>query len=122
MYCSFDIHYSLFVIRYSNWTNREIFFIAYHPDRTYIKRNIITIERFDMKKHLQYTAIIEHEGDGYVSLCPELDIASQGDTVEEAKKNLQEAVELFFECASEQEIKDRLHEDIFITRLEVAVG
>ncbi len=75
-----------------------------------------------MKKHLQYTAIIEHEGDGYVSLCPELDIASQGDTVEEAKKNLQEAVELFFECASEQEIKDRLHEDIFITRLEVAVG
>lgn len=75
-----------------------------------------------MKKKLQYTAIIEHEGSGYTALCPELDIASQGDTVEEAKKNLQEAVELFFECASEQEINDRLHEDIFITRLEVAVG
>ena len=31
----------------------------------------------------QLTAIIEREGDGYVALCPELDIASQGDTVSE---------------------------------------
>ena len=46
------------------------------------------------------TAIIEREGDGYVALCPELDIASQGDTVEEARRNLEEALELFFECAS----------------------
>ena len=46
-----------------------------------------------MKRYM--TAIIEKEGDGYVSLCPELDIASQGDTVSEAKKNLQEALELF---------------------------
>ena len=43
------------------------------------------------------TAIIEKEGDGYVSLCPELDIASQGDTVELARANLKEALELFFE-------------------------
>jgi predicted RNase H-like HicB family nuclease len=46
---------------------------------------------------------------GYVSLCPELDIASQGDSIEEARKNLQEALELFFETASSQEIKKRLH-------------
>jgi predicted RNase H-like HicB family nuclease len=52
-----------------------------------------------MKKQL--AAIIEREGVGYVSLCPELDIASQGDTIEEARENLQEAVELFFETASE---------------------
>ena len=39
-----------------------------------------------MKKQL--TAIIEREGDGYVPLCPELDIASQGDTIEEARSNL----------------------------------
>jgi predicted RNase H-like HicB family nuclease len=44
------------------------------------------------------TAFIEREGDGFVSLCPELDIASQGKTVEEAAANLREAVELFFEC------------------------
>jgi predicted RNase H-like HicB family nuclease len=75
-----------------------------------------------MKKNYQLTAIIEREGDGYVSLCPELDIASQGDTVEESRKNLAEALELFFEHASENEIKERWHNEIFITRLEVAVG
>ena len=38
------------------------------------------------------TALIQEEGSGYVSLCPELDIASQGDTVEMARDNLREAV------------------------------
>jgi len=70
----------------------------------------------------QMTAIIEREGDGYVSLCPELDIASQGNTIEEARNNLREALELFFETASPQEIKQRLHEEVYVTRLEVAVG
>jgi predicted RNase H-like HicB family nuclease len=68
------------------------------------------------------TAIIEREGDGYVSLCPELDIASQGDTVEHARENLKEALELFFETASSNEIKQRLHGDVFVTQIEVAVG
>jgi predicted RNase H-like HicB family nuclease len=75
-----------------------------------------------MKKNYQLTAIIEREGDGYVAMCPELDIASQGDTVEESRKNLAEALELFFEHASENEIKERWHDELFITRLEVAVG
>ena len=75
-----------------------------------------------MKTNRNFTAIIEREGDGYVSLCPELDIASQGETVEEARKNLAEALELFFEHASESEIKERLHNEVFITRLEIAVG
>ncbi len=56
----------------------------------------------------QFTAIIEREGNGYVSLCPELDIASQGDTIEEACGNLQEAFELFFETASPNEIQQRV--------------
>jgi len=68
------------------------------------------------------TAIIEREGDGYVSLCPELDIASQGDTVEQARNNLKEALELFFETASAEEIGQRLHGDVFVTQVEVAVG
>jgi predicted RNase H-like HicB family nuclease len=75
-----------------------------------------------MNKKFQFTAVIEKEGDGYVSLCPELDIASQGETVEEATANLKEAVELFFENASNKEIKQRLHEEVFVTRLEVAIG
>ena len=58
----------------------------------------------------QLTAIIEREGDGYVALCPELDIASQGDSVDEARSNLTEALELFFETASDAEIRHRLHD------------
>ncbi len=70
----------------------------------------------------QLTAIIERDGDGYVALCPELDIASQGGTVEEARDNLREALELFFETASPIEVQARLREEVYITRLEVAVG
>ena len=52
-----------------------------------------------MAQHRQMTAIIEREGDGYVALCPELDIASQGTSIELARANLKEALELFFESA-----------------------
>lgn len=70
----------------------------------------------------QLTAIIEREGDGYVSFCPELDVASQGNTIEEARENLREALELFFEAASPEEIQQRLHEEVYVTRVEIAVG
>jgi len=68
------------------------------------------------------TAIIEKEDDMYVALCPELDIASQGNTVEEAKKNLEEAIALFLEHASPEEIEQRLKTELYITPLEVAVA
>ncbi|HSI74054.1 MAG TPA: type II toxin-antitoxin system HicB family antitoxin [Fimbriimonas sp.] len=55
------------------------------------------------------TAVIEREDDVYVALCPELDIASQGESVEVAKRNLQEAVTLFLETADAKEIERRLH-------------
>ena len=70
----------------------------------------------------QLTAIIECEGDGYLAFCPEVDVASQGASVHEASANLREAVELFFETASAAEIQQRLHDEVYITRLEVAVG
>lgn len=73
-------------------------------------------------KTRQLTGLIEREGDGYVALCPELDIASQGGSVEEARRNLIEAVELFFETADPAEVESRLHSEVFVTRLEVAVG
>jgi predicted RNase H-like HicB family nuclease len=68
------------------------------------------------------TATIWRESDGYVSLCTELDVASQGETVEEARNNLREAVELFFETASRSEIADRLNSEVYITPMEVEVG
>jgi predicted RNase H-like HicB family nuclease len=72
---------------------------------------------------MKLTAIIEREGaSGYTALCPELDIASQGESIERARDNLQQALELFFECAPPDEIAQRLHQDIFVTQIEVAVA
>ena len=68
------------------------------------------------------TALIQREGDGFVALCPELDIASQGDTIEAARDNLREALELFFECALPGEVEQRLAGDVFVTQVEVAGG
>jgi predicted RNase H-like HicB family nuclease len=73
-----------------------------------------------MKRKL--TVIIEREGDGYVALCPELDIASQGDSVEQAHTNLREALALFFEAASAEEIQRRIHGEVYVTQVEVAIG
>jgi predicted RNase H-like HicB family nuclease len=75
-----------------------------------------------MKTTRQLTAIIEREDDAYVALCPELDVASQGATVELARKNLIEALELFFESADPTEVARRLHGEVFVTSVEVVVG
>ena len=69
-----------------------------------------------------FTAVLIREDSGFVALCPEVDVASQGDSVEEAKANLREAVELFFECASPTEIKARLSSEAFVSSLEVQVA
>ena len=70
----------------------------------------------------QLTAIIQREADGFVALCPEFDVASQGDTIEAARENLREALELFFECASANEIQDRMGNEVFVTQVEVGIG
>jgi len=71
---------------------------------------------------MRLTALIEREDDGYVALCQEVDVAGQGDSIEEARNNLMEALELFFENASPEEVRQRLHGEIFITQVEVAVA
>ena len=70
----------------------------------------------------QFTAVIERDQDWYVALCPELDIASQGRSVEEARRNLIEAIELFFEVASPSEIRERVSPEVFVTQIGVAVA
>lgn len=69
-----------------------------------------------------FTAVAEKEGDGFVALCPELDVASQGDTVEETAENLREAVDLFLESAEAAEVARRLHPQVFVMRFEATVG
>lgn len=68
----------------------------------------------------RFIAVIEREGDAFVALCPELDIANQGDTIESARANLQEALELFLEVASDDEIRER--GELYVTTVDVAVG
>ncbi|MCE2557572.1 MAG: type II toxin-antitoxin system HicB family antitoxin [Acidobacteria bacterium] len=68
------------------------------------------------------TAIIEREEDLFVALCPEYDIVSQGASVSEARKNLQEALELFFEAAPSEEQERRYRSEVYVTNLYVAVG
>ncbi len=75
-----------------------------------------------MRAIQRLTAVIEREDDGYVALCPELDIASEGSSIEEARTNLIEALTLFFETASPSEVARRSHNEVFITQVEVPVG
>ena len=70
----------------------------------------------------RFPAIIEREGDLYVALCPELDVASQGTSIEDARANLVEALTLFFEVAEEAEVGRRLLGQTFVTQVEVPVG
>ena len=75
-----------------------------------------------MEQTRRLTAIIEREDDGFVALCPEVDVASQGSTIEEARANLIEALTLFFEVADASEISRRVHREVFVTQVEVPVG
>jgi predicted RNase H-like HicB family nuclease len=85
-------------------------------------RGSANMKEGDRVKQLKLTAIIEREGDGFVSICPELDIASQGDSREEARANLVDAVQGFFEVASKSEIEQRLGTERYVEQLEVTVG
>jgi predicted RNase H-like HicB family nuclease len=79
------------------------------------------MEGENMEKVLQLTAVIEREGKGYVATCPEVDVVSQGNTVEQARLNLLEAVEGFFEAASSSEIRRRLKKQTFVMPLMPAI-
>ena len=70
----------------------------------------------------QFIAIIERDADVFVAHCPDLDIVSQGATVDEARQNLTEAIELFFETASQSEIRERMNNEFYVTKVEVRVG
>ena len=70
----------------------------------------------------RFTVIVEREGDGYASLCPEVDVASQGRTVSEARANLKEALTLFLETAPAEETDRRMRGEVHVTRIKAPVG
>lgn len=71
---------------------------------------------------VHFIALIQEEGDGYAALCPELDIASEGNSVEETRLMLTEAVEAFFECAGAEEVEKRLGGPCYIVPLECRIA
>ncbi|MGH2443245.1 MAG: type II toxin-antitoxin system HicB family antitoxin [Chloroflexota bacterium] len=75
-----------------------------------------------MQQIERVTAIIESEGDSYVALCPEFDVASQGDSIEDSRRNLQEAVGLFLETAGRTEVEERFHKQVYVTQLDITIG
>ena len=72
-----------------------------------------------MKKLPSLTAVIGKEGKWYVATCPELGVASQGRTLKEAQDMVQEAVNLFLETASPEEIKRCLAKGARVRPLEL---
>ena len=69
------------------------------------------------------TAILTREGSGFVAMCPEVDVGShRGDAVEEAKANLKEAVELFLDLTLQQEVRQRMASESYISAMEVQVA
>ena len=68
------------------------------------------------------TAIVQRDGDGYVALCPVIGVVGQGDGVSEARENLEEALTLFFETASAEEVERRTLSELYVTHVEVAGG
>lgn len=75
----------------------------------------------------EFTAIIQQEEKGYTAVCPEVDVASQGDTVDQARSNLKEALELFFEVASPEELRELdlhnpIRNEVYVTSIKVAIA
>src|SRR2546421_12793593 len=91
-------------------------------DNGAMQKTKMRIRKAGARQKSAFTAILYREDDGYVATCPELDVASQGITVEEATANLTEAVELFLECADAKEIDERLVPEILVTHIEARHG
>jgi len=76
-----------------------------------------------MTKNITITAILTPEEGGYVVRCPELEITTEGDTKEEALKNIKEAVEGYIEVVGLENIpyfnEKNIKEEIVI-KCEVA--
>ncbi len=78
-----------------------------------------TLSHVKAKIQTAFTAIIQRSDKFWVALCPQLDVVSQGKTVEEARANIAEAVELFLETASPAEIKRRTHKEVYLGEVDI---
>jgi predicted RNase H-like HicB family nuclease len=76
-----------------------------------------------IKMSQKVSVVIEKDEYGYYAYCPELEgCQTQGDSIEEVMKNIKEAIELYLETLSEDEIKEAMSKEILTTTLEVQVA
>jgi len=68
-----------------------------------------------MTKKLVLNVVVKKEDKGYSVICSELDVASQGETFEEAIDNIKEAIELYLESAEELGTMDEVIERLGLT-------
>lgn len=69
------------------------------------------------------SVIFNKDKNGYYVFCPELPgCHSQGDSFEDAKANIKEAVELYMETMSKEEIEEALNKELLTTTMEVEIG
>lgn len=65
----------------------------------------------------QFTAIVEREGPAYIAYCPGLGLKVIGTSITEAREKLAEAIEVFIDTASAEEIKRR--QEVYVTQIEL---
>ena len=71
----------------------------------------------------QLNVILSKDQDGYYAFCPELPgCHSQGDNFEDAQNNIREAIELYLETMTSEEIAEVLPRTIITTQMEVQVA
>ena len=76
-----------------------------------------------MSRHYKVNVTIEKDEYGYYACCPELEgCQTQGDSLEEVLGNIKEAIELYLETLSKDELKSYLSKEILTTSLEVRIG
>lgn len=75
-----------------------------------------------MPKQILLTAVVKQEDEGYSVICPELNVASQGETFEEAISNIKEATELYIESAEQMGIVDEVLEQLGISKEDFKKG
>ena len=69
------------------------------------------------------SVVIEKDEHGYYAYCPELEgCQTQGDSVDEVMVNIKEAIELYIETLSPEELKEAVSKEILTTTLEVQVA
>ncbi len=75
-----------------------------------------------MSKQILLTVVVKEEDKGYSIVCPELNVASQGETFEEGISNIKEAIELYIESAEQLGIMDEVLEQLGISEEDFKKG